>query len=377
MHVLFYINSLVAGGAERVLSKLASHCAEAGLTVTVVTQKTVDTDHYTLHPNITRYSTESGNTARHLLHGVINNLRRITRLRALIRSEQPDCVVAFMNTANTVATLAALGTGVPVIISERNYPPTKQMSWLRERVQRLAHKWARTLVVQTERTRAWYEKHERLHHIEVIPNGISLPLPRVLPHVMPEEHVPHDKRVLLCVGRLDAQKQPAVAVEVFQQAQLEEDWLLVWIGRGDSTLLPGYNEGKLAGRVVWLPAVGNIQDWYERADVYMSTSAHEGFPNSLLEAMACGCPSLAFDCPTGPAEIIQDGHNGILVPADHVADMVQALRKVTSDPELRDQLAANAPAVMDDFSDEQVHDQWRKLFNTCANRSQSPYSTRD
>ena len=98
--------------------------------------------------------------------------------------------------------------------------------------------------------------------------------------------------------------------------------------------------------------VGNVQDWYERADLFLLPSRYEGFPNVLLEAMASGCCCVSSDCPQGPAELIRDGVNGRLLPNDANpqtwADVVSAL---LVDSDVRRRLACRALEVRQRFSE--------------------------
>ena len=102
-------------------------------------------------------------------------------------------------------------------------------------------------------------------------------------------------------------------------------------------------------------AVGNISAWYERATLFVLPSRFEGFPNVLLEAMAAGCVCIASDCLTGPADLIDDGLNGLLLAEQaSTTDWVDGLGGLLSDPSQRQSLAEQACRVRQRFSEERL-----------------------
>jgi glycosyltransferase involved in cell wall biosynthesis len=221
------------------------------------------------------------------------------------------------------------------------------------------------LVALTGECAQWIGAHTAAAHISVIPNPAVCPLPDNPPRIEPEALCPPERKVLLAVGRLNAVKNYEVLTRAFAElAGKYPDWDLVILGEGPerSLLEAGIRDRKLEKRIVMPGIAGNVGTWFARADLYVMTSRSEGFPSALAEALAHGLPAVSFDCNTGPRDIIRHEIDGLLVPPDDCAALVDALDRVMGDPETRKQFAARALDARDRFSLEKIGGMWEELF---------------
>lgn len=167
------------------------------------------------------------------------------------------------------------------------------------------------------------------------------------------------------MGRLDRQKGFDLLIEAFSRiAAKHPDWSVHILGDGsERAALEALIESKhLAGRVVLRGWVDDPVAELRAAELFVLSSRFEGFPNALLEAMACGLPAVACDCPGGPAEIIRAGTDGLLVPPEDTAALAAALEQLMSDDELRARLAGRASEVKRRFSVERFFEQWEAVL---------------
>lgn len=214
------------------------------------------------------------------------------------------------------------------------------------------------LVVLTERNGEWLREQwgPRSPRIEVIPN------------VLPETGRPVSGRrqnVVMGAGRFVRSKGFGDLIRAFAQVADEfPDWRLRIFGDGPQRvdLLRMARNLGIAGRVELIPPTTDIEAEWARASIGALASSSEGLPLVLLEARGAGLPVVAYDCETGPREIIENGEDGYLVPVGDVQGFASSLRLLMGDEGRRDAMARNATESMRRFAPEVVAEQWSALF---------------
>ena len=106
--------------------------------------------------------------------------------------------------------------------------------------------------------------------------------------------------------------------------------------------------------------------WLSEAGIFALTSRYEGFPNVLGEAMAAGLPVVAMNCLSGPAEMIRDDRDGLLVPADDIAALALALDRLMGDEGLRRRLGMTAREAASQWAPGRVFAQWTEVVTKSA-----------
>lgn len=369
---MFVLHSLSSGGAERVTATLANHWADKGWTVTVVTVAGAERDFYALDARIQRIALNMAAESRHVGEAVWHNLRRIRALSRVLKRERPDVAVSMMATANVTLAVAGRFTDTRTVGSERIHPPTLPLGRIWEQLRQRAYPLLHGMVAQTDSSAAWLREHAPAKRIRVIPNPVNYPLEVQAPLVVPNDVVDRsaEARILLAVGRLEVQKGFDRLLAGFASiARQYPDWSLVILGQGSlyEALQRQAEELGIWDRVALPGAVGNVGEWFEAADLYVLTSRFEGFPNTLVEALAYGVPSVAVDCETGPREIVRHEVDGLLIPQDDPDALVVALDRLMGEADLRVRFSERTVEVRERFAVERIAGQWEQLFEECLN----------
>lgn len=362
MKLLFCIKQLhtAVGGAERVFCTICSELAARGHTVTVVTFDPADVQpFYGLDARVRRLSLTIGDASRSASLG--ETLRRMNALRALARSERPDVVVGFMHSMFVPMALALAGLRLPLIGSEHIVPEHYRSRPLQYLLLVATAPLLSAMTVLSDAIRQRYPSIVR-RRMQVVPNPVGLPGSVTTPSGARTTHL------LLCVGRLDAQKDHATLVQAFARlAPRHPQWQLRILGEG--ALRPELEH--LVDRLglqaqVSLPGVtARIDDEYRQATAFVLSSRYESFGLATAEAMSHGLPVVGFaDCP-GTNELIRAGHTGLLVEPgpDRVSALATALDGLLRDEALRKRLGeAGRQAIGAQFSTQRVCDLWERLL---------------
>lgn len=324
--ICFVVFSLRGGGTERVVSELANALSKE--VDSVVIQLSAMEPFYQLDPcvRLIRYPRSGSRLTR--LFGLAWYLYRV-----LIR-ERPDVVVSFGERISPFVIAVAKLARVPVLASNRASPISSlsgQRSWLNP----LAYRQADGVIVQTRRAVELLSERFRGCSWVVMENPVRFP------DTVPDERA--RRNLCVCVGYLGQQKNQAAVIRAFARSA-PEDWSLAIVGDGpDRQFLEALTaELELKGRVEFTGAVANVYDILLQARVFAFASRSEGFPNALAEAMACGCACIAYDCHTGPAELIKHNESGLLVGLDDEQDLAVGLQQLMDDAPLRGRLGSSA-----------------------------------
>jgi len=343
MHILFLVSSMHGGGAERVAATLANAWVRAGVEVTLVCCFSGrGTCAYPLDGKVRLLWLADRVAGPRVLRPLV----KLWVLRALVREASPDRVLSFLTNVNITALLATWGLGLPVVVSERTDPAhSLNLEPALRVMRRLTYPHAHRVVVQTRQAMASLRQvAPGVRRLVAIPN----PLPPDLPAARLGESTTTGRRCLVALGRFSPVKRFDHLIEVFAGlAASHPDWdLVIWgegpqragcqdrlsgLGLGDRIRLPGRNAAP------W--------DALLDAHAFVLSSAVEGFPNAMLEAMALGLPCVATDCPSGPRELSRDGLDAILVPvADDQALAAALHRMMSASPQWRVDLGLRAAA---------------------------------
>lgn len=368
--IVLLVSSIGGGGAERVATTLANAWAAAGAHVVLVPTFLGEIrGEYPLSAAVRLSPLRDW-----MPPGRVDFISKLRALRALVRSVAPDVVVSFLTNVNVVAILALLGLRIPVIVSERVDPAAKvELHWSLRLARRMLYQFAATLVVQTTDAAERYGKLlMRPPPIAVIPN----PLPEAL-HLSTARAARLDASggQVTAMGRLTPQKQFDLLIQAFATAfDRDSSWTLNIWGEGplQAELQALIDKLGMSGRVRLCGFTE--QPWVQLAgaQIFVLSSAYEGFPNAMLEAMALGLPCVAFDCPSGPGDLAA-GEAAVLVSPGDVNGLAAALGSLARDPDRRLQLGrAAAASVRSRFSQAAVISHWDMVFASLRNVTRRP-----
>lgn len=357
--VALLIHALYGGGAERLMSELASRWAEHHA-VSLVTWAKTETDAYPLPSSVRRHGLDLMHQSGNVVTGLFANLNRVRRLRETLRQIQPDVVVSFADQMNIVALQAARPLDMPVWISEHSDPSKQKLSRLWETWRASVYPTCEGCVVLTRDIAQKMERWIPAGHIRVIPPAIEA--------AEVETSAGSSDTSVLFVGRLSPEKRVDLLIEAWRGIQEQiPQWKLQIVGDGEQR----QELEELARGIDSIQFLGWQQQpkpFYQRAQIFALPSNYEGFPVALLEAMHAGLACVTTRCTSAIDELMQDdesaaAHASLATIAVGDRDaLAERLVQLAHDSELRSQMGQAARAVSERYLWPQVGVLWDSLL---------------
>lgn len=359
--IVFHLNCLEQGGAERVVTNLANQFAAAGYEVIIATEwygeNEFQTDERVRRVHV---GLRDGDEKKHRL---IQFYLRVKYLKKFLKREKPDILIPFARKALYRGLMAAYFTRIPVLISIRT-DPAGHYEERSDKIQiPLLFPRADGCVFQTEGARNFFaprlQENSRIILNPINPKYIGVPEPAV-----------RTKTVVQSGRLVDFKNQPMLIRAFVEVHKKHPDYDLKIYG-GDSfdgtkeILEKIIEENQAESYIKLMGASDSLEKELADAALFAFTSDWEGLPNALMEAMALGLPIVATDCPCGgPRTIMTHEKDGLLIPIKDQKALEDAVNRLIEDPALAARLGREARKIAERANGQAVYEQWRDYIET-------------
>lgn len=357
MKILCIITGMTSGGAERVMSILCNEFVKSSNNkVKLAIIKNNDSDYY-ISEKVER---STGNVKNK------NLIKSIKFVKKEIEEFEPDIILSFMTKTNIVAILAKMLCKVkpPLVITERANPfYTKKLYAI---LRRILYPKANACIFQTKLQQQYYNNIIKTDNSRIIKNPLA-----------PDFNIPPYKgtrnKKIVSTARLSPEKNQKLLIKAFTKiVNKYQNYKLEIYGEGPERekLEKLINKLNLQDKIFLKGRKNNIIECIKDAEIFVLPSNSEGMPNSLIEAMALGIPSIATDCPIGgSAEIIKNNQNGLLIKMNEESELIKAMELLIDNLEIRERLSKEATKVVQEFEAKKVCSEWLDYLIEVSNKN--------
>ena len=331
-HICIILPKLTHGGTERTAAVFANYLAKKEQNVSVILMYKNEL-HYNLLPGVRLIQPPD---LKKKIGKFLYVPYVVWFIRKNIKKIKPDSVLALGYISLTL--FASMGVSTKVIISGRSsparvrFPKNPLLNKIYYAAKNLLRGRVDGVIAQTTLAA---EKHRKKHHkpVVVIPNFLR----EITPNSQKRENW------IINVGRFSKEKGQEYLIEAFSKVNAP-DWKLVLVGDGPAKkLLEKKAEAlKIKSRTIFAGFQQDVDYYLSKSKIYALPSLIEGFPNSLIEAMANELAPVCFNCQAGPADIIRHGKNGLLIKVKDTEAMSQSLQLLIDDSHFRKKIAKRA-----------------------------------
>ncbi|WP_421270452.1 glycosyltransferase family 4 protein [Aeromonas taiwanensis] len=356
--ILFYIPSLSpAGGIERVLSTIANKLSDK-YHVTILTKDGCDS-FYTLNKSVKLRSLNiplvlnmNSKFQRIISYG-INTIASIRKIRSFFCGDEVYDYIYITHPTSQLELILANVDSNKIVISEHGAASNYNIMY--RVIKRLTYRRCHAYCVPTKMDFELYRKY-----------GYPVIYTPHYKPILKYKLVDFNSRVVLNIGRLTPDKNQFELIRIWASIseEIRDGWILKIVGTGElaQELQDFIVSHGLSHSILIEAPMKNVEEVYASASIFALTSRSEGFGMVLLEAAGFGLPLIAFDCPSGPRDIIND-KNGYLIPDGNAQLYKERLSQMMMENALKIKLGIGAKDFSDGWSDDYITGIWRRVFS--------------
>ena len=341
---------------ERVMAELAAYfVGKKGIEVHVVLYGIKKDIFYAIPTTVIIHKPpfDFNNTTR-----FFSSIRTMFFLRRKMKTLKPNTILSFGEYWNSFVLLALFGLKFPIYVSDRSQPD-KSLGKMHDRLRNWLYPLATGVIAQTNAAKGIYQQMYQHRNIQVIGN----PIRSIGKQMMERENI------VLMVGRLIRSKNQDKLIQLFANINMPE-WKLVIVGydhlkqENRVKLEQLISELKLQDKVELAGKQADVDAFYCRSKIFAFTSTSEGFPNVIGEAMSAGLPVVAFDCMAGPADLIEHGKSGFLIPVGDYNLFQNQLQILMTEVTFRSEFGKVGKRNIEKFSVENIGERYFEFITT-------------
>lgn len=354
--ICFLIGNLNnAGGTERVTSIIANNLSKQNYSISILSMIDGTKPFFALENDILTYSLYSKK-----ISFKSQFVGAVWKIRQFVKRNNIDTLIV-VDSISCIFTIPALsGFKVKHICWEHFNFNNNNGSILRDIGRKLAARYCDYIVTLTEKDKILWKQN-----LEVV-NAVIISIPNPNPYQDDDYSTSLDYKVMLAVGRLTYVKGFDLLIAAwYKVCQSNNDWTLKIVGNGEEEEnLKLYAEKLgLTNRIDFIPATQDINQYYKTSSFYCLSSRFEGLPMVLLEAQSFGLPIIAFDCETGPSEVVKNNKNGFLVDNKNIDMLSEQIITCTNlDKNSYKELSENSKILSLRFSVSNVIKSWNNIL---------------
>lgn len=337
MKILFLINSLKSkSGTERVAIELANKLSFiANYDVTLLNRESIKSNTaYPVSDNV-NVVTISGNF-----------LEFYKKLKIHVSLHLYDIVI--VHNMGKLSLLCALLPKIKKLVTLEHVSFVSRPKKV-QILSKFFYKWVDQIVTLTQKDKEQFDKF----HSKVI----------VIPNFSPFPIVPKStfsSKQIVTIGRLTDQKNYLHLLKAWQKIyQMIPEWHLNIYGEGEhKKMLEDYIKQNSLQQVTLKGSTSNVEEVYRNSDFFVMSSKYEGLPMVLVEAQSFGLPIISYNCPFGPADIVQNNVNGFLVEDQNIQELSDAILTLAMSPEVLISFSEKSLVKAQEFQSDRIIKLW-------------------